>query len=139
MLPCLLPTVANGHLQWSPLLGLKRAEEALNQTRVEINDTRAEIIKLTNELRGEPQPDKDAVKFLRQSILSKENLLVQRSEKENLLLQQQSQRGEYPLSSPTLRPLQHVGISTLTITPRMVTLTVLISHLSSFQVLLFSV
>ena len=72
-------------------------EEALNQTRVEINDTRAEIIKLTNELRGEPQPDKDTVKFLRQSILSKENLLVQRSEKENLLLQQQSQRGEYPL------------------------------------------
>ena len=71
-------------------------EEALNQTRVEINDTRAEIIELTNELRGEPQPDKDTVKFLRQSILSKENLLVQRSEKENLLLQQQSQRGEYP-------------------------------------------
>jgi len=71
-------------------------EEALNQTRVEFNDTRAEIIELTNELRGEPQPDKDTVKFLRQSILSKENLLVQRSEKENLLLQQQSQRGEYP-------------------------------------------
>ena len=75
-------------------------EEALNQTRVEINDTRAEIIELTNELRGEPQPDKETVKFLRQSILSlreKENLLIQRSEQDNLLLQQQSQRGEYPL------------------------------------------
>ena len=113
-------------------------EEALNQTRVEINDTRAEIIELTNELRGEPQPDKDTVKFLRQSILSKESLLIQQK-RESLLIQQQSQRGEYPQQFPTLRPLQHVGISTLTITPRMVTLTVLISHLSSFQVLLFSV
>ena len=76
-------------------------EEALNQTRVEFNDTRAEIIELTNELRGDPQPDEETVKFLRQSILSlrreKENLLIQRSEKESLLLQQQSQRGEYPL------------------------------------------
>ena len=45
-------------------------EEALNQTRVEINDTRAKIIELTNELRGEPQPDEETVKFLRQSILS---------------------------------------------------------------------
>ena len=72
-------------------------EEALNQTRVEINDTRAEIVELTNELRGDPQPDEETVKFLRQSILSKDNFLVQRSEKENLLLQQQSQRGEYPL------------------------------------------
>jgi len=68
-------------------------EEALNQTRVEIKE-------LTNELRGDPKPDEETVKFLRQSILSlreKENLLIQRSGKENLLLQQQSQRGEYPL------------------------------------------
>jgi len=116
-------------------------EEALNQTRVEINDTRAEIIKLTNELRGEPQPEEETVKFLRQSILSlreKENLLIQQK-RESLLIQQQSQRGEYPLQFPTLRPLQHVGISTLTISPRMVTLTILISHFSSFQALLCDV
>ena len=72
-------------------------EEALNQTRVEINDTRAEIVELTNLPSGDPQPDEETVKFLRQSILSKDHFLVQRSEKENLLLQQQSQRGEYPL------------------------------------------
>ena len=117
-------------------------EEALNQTRVEINDTRTDIKELTDELRGDPKADEETVKFLRQSILSlreKENLLIQRSEKENLLLQQQSQRGEYPLQSPTLRPLQHVGISTLTISPRMVTLTILISHFSSFQALLCDV
>ena len=75
-------------------------EEALNQKRVEINDTQAEIVELTNELRGDPKPDEETVKFLRQSILSlreKENLLIQRSEQDNLLLQQQSQRGEYPL------------------------------------------
>ena len=116
-------------------------EEALIQTRVEINDTRAEIVELTNLLRGDPQPDEETVKFLQKSILSlreKENLLIQQK-RESLLIQQQSQRGEYPLQFPTLRPLQHVGVSTLTITPRMVTLTALISHLSSFQVLLFSV
>ena len=75
-------------------------EEALNQTRVEINDTRTDIKELTDELRGDPKADEETVKFLRQSILSlreKENLLIQRSGKENLLLQQQSQRGEYPL------------------------------------------